>query len=125
MSVTTPRVRTQKASDLVHLDTYTREDRLIFSKADGEKAYVGRVYRASPLVGGGSEFSNVIVNVIKAMPDDAVIQVSLLCEPDHVAAATFGRNKNRGSAVISELIARQQEYSMTRWPSAGGTTCRP
>ena len=108
MSVTTPRVRTQKASDLVHLDTYTREDRLIFSKADGEKAYVGRVYRASPLVGGGSEFSNVIVNVIKAMPDDAVIQVSLLCEPDHVAAATFGRNKNRGSAVISELIARQQ-----------------
>lgn len=108
MSVTTSRVRTQKASDLVHLDTYTREDRLIFSKADGEKSYVGRVYRASPLVGGGSEFSNVIVNVIKAMPDDAVIQVSLLCEPDHAAGATFGRNKAHGSAVIGDLISRQQ-----------------
>ena len=66
MKVITPKLRTQRASDLVNLDTYTRDDHLIFSKADGDKSYVGRVYVASPLLGGGSEFSNVIVNVVPA-----------------------------------------------------------
>jgi conjugal transfer ATP-binding protein TraC len=101
-------MRTQRASALVNLDTYTREDHLIFSKADGDKSYVGRVYVASPLLGGGSEFSNVIVNAIKAMPDDSVIQVSLMCTPDFDAVHTFGKCKSRGSDMVSELVARQQ-----------------
>lgn len=108
MKITTPRLRTQRASDLVNLDTYTQDDHLVFSKADGDKSYVGRVYVASPLVGGGSEFSNVIVNAIKSMPDDSVIQISLVCTPDHEAGATFGKNKDRGSEMITELIKRQQ-----------------
>ena len=93
---------------MVNLDTYTKADNLIFSKADGDKSFVGRVYAASPLVGGGNEFSNVIVNAIKSMPDDSVIQVSLLCDPDYAAASTFGKNKDRGGEVVSQLIAHQQ-----------------
>jgi conjugal transfer ATP-binding protein TraC len=108
VNITTPKIRTQRASDLVNLDAYTREDHLLFSKADGDKSYVGRVYVARPLLGGGSEFANVIVNVIKSMPDDSVIQVSLLCTPDHDAAHTFGKNKDRGSAVVTELVERQK-----------------
>lgn len=108
MKVTSPRVRSQRASDLINLDTYTQADNLVFSKADGDKSFVGRVYVASPLMGGGSDFSNVIVNVIKSMPDDSVVTVSLLCEPDHQAAHTFGKNKDQAGEVITELIQNHQ-----------------
>jgi conjugal transfer ATP-binding protein TraC len=108
LKVTTPRIRSQRASDLINLDTYTSADNLIFAKADGDKSFVGRAYVASPLMGGGTDFSNVIVNAIKSMPDDAVITVSLLCEPDYDAAMLFGKNKDRGGEVVSELIQQQQ-----------------
>jgi conjugal transfer ATP-binding protein TraC len=109
MTVTTERIRTQKASDIIHLDTYTGdEERLIFAKPDGDKAFVGRVYVASPLVGHGGEFSNVVQNLLKSAPDDSVIQVSLLCTPDHEAADVYARNKEHGPGATTELVQRQR-----------------
>ena len=110
MEVKTAKFRTQRASGLVNLDTYTADTDLIFSKADGEnKTYIGRAYQASPLIGGGVEFGTVIQNVFKTVPDDTVIQVSMVCAPDHDAAEVFGRNKTHGGPMIQELVARQQK----------------
>lgn len=108
MKLITPRVKSVPASSMVNLDTYTAEDKLIFSKADGDKAYIGRVYKATPLVGGGHEFANVVRNVFKSVPDDSVIQATLLCAPDHGAPERFARNKDQGSATVLELVARQR-----------------
>lgn len=109
MSVMTERVRTQKTSDLINLDTYTSdEDRLIFSKAEGDRAYVGRVYVASPLIGAGNEFGNVVTNLLKSLPDDSIVQVSLMCTPAHEAPNVFTRNKFAGGQACDELIQLQQ-----------------
>ena len=85
MTLKTPSVKTQKASDLINLDTYTAEEHLIVSKAKQDKTYVGRAYSMSPIVGGGGEFATVIQNIFKSCPDDSVIQVSLISEPDYDA----------------------------------------
>ncbi|HSY26461.1 MAG TPA: conjugal transfer protein TraC, partial [Burkholderiaceae bacterium] len=91
----------------MNLDTYTREDHLIVSKADGDKTYIGRVYLMSPLAGGGGEFSTVVQHIIKSAPDDTVIQVSLVCEPDYEAEHIFAKGKSAGGPLVTELIKRQ------------------
>ncbi|MGR9587093.1 TraC family protein [Pandoraea sputorum] len=96
-------------SSVINLETYTTDSNLIVSKADSEKAYVGAVYRMSPLSGGGGEFSTVIQNAFKAVPDDSVIQVSLIAQPDHAAPEAFAKGKVHGGEVVQHLISRQKK----------------
>ncbi|RQQ88677.1 conjugal transfer protein TraC [Burkholderia stagnalis] len=108
MTVTTQKVRRSPASKMINVETYTSDTNLVVTKAPGaEKPFIGGVYRMSPLAGGGGEFSTVVQNVFKAVPDDSVIQVSLLVHPDHEAPATFRKGKNYGGHVIQDLIRRQ------------------
>lgn len=107
MNVHSLKYKSQPISDYINLETYTTDNHLIIGKAEGDKMTVGRVYEMSPLAGGGSEFSDVILNIAKTAPDDAVIQVSLFCHPDYDAAATYLKNKNFGGEVIQELITRK------------------
>lgn len=101
--------RTKRASDIINLETYTPDSHLLISKAaGGEKPYIGAVYRMSPLAGGGGEFSTVVQNVFKAVPDDSVITVSLLVQPDHHAPAAFAKGKVNGGYVVTDLVNRQR-----------------
>jgi conjugal transfer ATP-binding protein TraC len=102
--------RTKRASEMIHLETYTADSHLLISKAPGnERPYIGAVYRMSPLSGGGGEFSTVVQNVFKAVPDDSVITVSLLVQPDHDAPAVFAKGKTNGGRVILDLVERQRK----------------
>lgn len=94
---------------MINLETYTSDSNLVISKADAEKPYVGAVYRMSPLAGGGGEFSTVVQNVFKAVPDDSVIQVSLIVHPDHKAPETFAKGKVHGGHVVQDLVKRQKK----------------
>lgn len=102
------KTQSKPASSFVNLDTYTRDDHLVISKAAGDKTYIGRVYEMSPLVGGGGDFATVVQNVFKSAPDDGLIQVSLICEPDHEAAATWAKNKGQGSDTVTTLVQQQR-----------------
>ena len=62
--------RTVPASSVVNLETYTEDTNLMVSKFHTDRPYVGAVYSMSPLSGGGGEFSTVVQNVFKAVPDD-------------------------------------------------------
>jgi conjugal transfer ATP-binding protein TraC len=106
LTATTQKLKTCPASDFVNLETYTSDTNLVISKAEAEKPYVGAVYRMSPLAGGGGEFSTVVQNIFKAVPDDSVIQVSLVVHPDHDAAETFAKGKVHGGHIVQDLIAR-------------------
>jgi conjugal transfer ATP-binding protein TraC len=99
---------TVPASSVVNLETYTEDTNLMVSKFRSDRPYVGAVYAMSPLSGGGGEFSTVVQNVFKAVPDDSVIQVSLLVAPDHEAPNAFAKGKVHGGPVVQELIARQK-----------------
>ena len=101
--------RSRPASDLVNLDTYTREQHLVVSKADGDKTYVGRAYRMSPLLGGGAEFAKVIKNIFKTLPDDSVIQVNEICQPYQDLPNIFKQGKTQGGTVVSTLIGQHAE----------------
>lgn len=107
MNVLSLKYKSQKISDFINLETYTSDSHLIVSKAEGDKMMVGRVYEMSPLAGGGSEFSDVIHNIAKTSPDDAVIQVTLFCHPDHEAVETFLKNKVHGGEIVQELVTRK------------------
>lgn len=109
MTLKTPSVKTQKASDLINLDTYTAEEHLIVSKAKQDKTYVGRAYSMSPIVGGGGEFATVIQNIFKSCPDDSVIQVSLISEPDYDAAGIYASHKLHGGQMVQELVQKQKD----------------
>ncbi|RNM03038.1 TraC family protein [Ralstonia pseudosolanacearum] len=100
--------RTVPASSVVNLETYTEDTNLMVSKFHTDRPYVGAVYSMSPLSGGGGEFSTVVQNVFKAVPDDSVIQVSLLVAPDHDVPEAFAKGKVHGGPVVQELIARQK-----------------
>ena len=101
-------VRTEPASSMIHLETYTNEDRLIVSKADGDKLMIGRVIEASPLIAGGGDFGVTVNSVIRAAPDNSVIQVSLVGAPDLDAPARYAQGKTHGSRAVSELVERQR-----------------
>jgi conjugal transfer ATP-binding protein TraC len=108
VTLRTPNFKTQFASDLIHLDTYTANDHLIVSKAKQDKTYVGRAYLMSPLVGGGGEFGTVVQNIFKSCPDDSLIQVSLISEPDYEAARLYAKGKTHGGEMVSELVNKQK-----------------
>lgn len=109
MSITTNSFKTRKASALINLDTYSKQERLIFSKAEGDKPFCGKVYRMSPLIGGGAEFSTVVKALFKGLVDDSVMQVSLVGAPDHSWPELFLKNKDRGGALITELMQQQSK----------------
>lgn len=93
--------------NLINLETYTKGNGLIISKAPGDKTFIGRAYITSPLIGGGGEFGTIVKNIFKVAPDDSCIQVSLVCSPDREAPQRYMRNKDRGSPTITELVKRQ------------------
>lgn len=109
MSLFNPASKTQKASDLINLDTYTRGEHLVVSKAEGDKTYVGRAYWMRPLLGGGSEFATVVKNVFKTLPDDSVIQISEICQPDVNLPHVFKQGKTHGGEVVGQLIEQQAQ----------------
>jgi conjugal transfer ATP-binding protein TraC len=109
VNVLTLKYKSQKISDYINLETYTSDHHLIVCKAQGDQMMVGRVYEMSPLSGGGSEFRDVIHNIAKTAPDDAVIQVSTICYPDHEAAQTFLKNKVHGGEIVQELVKRKAD----------------
>ncbi|WP_062085485.1 TraC family protein [Caballeronia udeis] len=109
MTATTQKLQKKPASDMVNLETYTSDTNLVISKAEAEKPYVGAVYRMTPLAGGGGEFSTVVQNIFKAVPDDSVIQVSLVVHPDHEAPETFAKGKLYGGHVVQDLIGRHKK----------------
>jgi len=113
VNVQSQKYKSQNTSDFINLETYTSDTHLIIGKADGDKMMVGRVYEMSPLAGGGSEFGDVIHNIAKTSPDDAVIQVTLFCHPDHEAAATFTKNKSHGGVLVQELVAKKANLLTT------------
>lgn len=113
MNVLTLKYKSQNISDYINLETYTSDSHLIVSKAEGDKMMAGRVYEMSPLSGGGTEFSDVIHNIAKTAPDDAVIQVTTICYPDYEAAETFLKNKTKGGEIVQELIRRKAELLKT------------
>ena len=101
-------VRTAPASSMIHLETYTNETRLIVSKADGDKLMIGRVIEASPMIAGGGDFGVTVNSVIRAAPDNAVIQVSLVSSPDHAGPGKYADCKTHGSRAITALVDRQR-----------------
>lgn len=110
LTATTLKVRRSPASDILNIETYTSDSNLVISKAPGaERPLIGAVYRMSPLAGGGGEFSTVVQNVFKAVPDQSVIQVTLVIHPDHDAPDTYLKGKLYGGPVVQDLIKRQAD----------------
>lgn len=101
-------VKTRKASDIIHLETYTDEDRLIVSKPDGDKLMIGRVIEASPLIAGGGDFGVTINSVIRSAPDNSVVQISLVGSPDFDAPGRYARGKPHGTRAVTELVQRHR-----------------
>lgn len=104
-----PDIPTQVSSSFVHLESYTRGSNLIVTKPEGNDIYVGRCYEMSPLAGGGVEFARLIQNLYKSAADEAVLQTSLLCFPDHDAPYNLVRGKNFGNKLLQELVHRQAQ----------------
>ena len=100
-------VRTEPASSMIHLETYTSDDHLIVSKADGDKLMIGRVIEASPLIAGGGDFGVTVNSVIRAAPDNSVIQISEICAPDFDAPQRYAAGKTFGTPAVTELVSRQ------------------
>lgn len=107
MIVQTLRTQTQPASELINIDSYQNGSNLIITKGIGDILTVGRIYEMSPLSGGGTEFNDVIHNIAKTSPENAVIQVSLFSYPDHDASETYLKNKDFGGDLIQALVGRK------------------
>jgi conjugal transfer ATP-binding protein TraC len=101
-------VRTSPASSMIHLETYTTEDRLIVSKPDGDKLMIGRAIEASALIAGGGDFGMTVNAVIRSAPDNSVVQVSLIGSPDFDGPARYVTGKDQGSRAVSELVQRHR-----------------
>jgi len=98
---------TQEMSSFLSIQSYSEESNLIFSQQVGKKSFVGRVYAASPLAGGGAEFSKLISAIFKSAPDDSVMQFSLVCTPDALIHKRYCSGKTTANSVLSELIDSQ------------------
>lgn len=102
------RTPTTQTSKFIALDSYFGDTGIFTSKLPGEnKIYVGCAYEMTPQVGGGTEFSDVVKNLLKILPDDAVLQTILACTPDEGIGERFLRGKTHGGEVVQELIHRQ------------------
>ena len=108
MAAITSKVKREKASKIVHLESYTADSNLAIARPPQEKANIGAVYRMSPLAGGGGEFSTVVRNIFKNLPEGSVIQCALVVSTDHDAPEVFARGKVHGGRVVQDLIRRQK-----------------
>ena len=97
----------QDMSSFLAIQSYTEESNMIVSQQEGNKSFVGRVYSATPLAGGGAEFSNLIGAIFKSAPDDSVMQFSLICTPDVSMHSQYCAGKSTTNTVLSELIKSQ------------------
>jgi len=97
----------QKLSEIIHLDSFESHNNIIVTKPKGDSDYLGCTYSMTPLSGAGAEVTTLVASVIKTAPDDSIIQVSLLCEPDVSAQSDYLRGKTHGGQVVSELIKRR------------------
>ena len=101
-------VKTQLGSDFLGIEAYIADTNMIITKhAHENRAYIGRAYRASPLTGGGQEFSALMASIFKDASDDSIMQVSLICHPDTEVPNVLCRGKTHGNDMIQELIERQ------------------
>lgn len=100
-------MKTRTISDFIGIETYTVAGDLIVTKPEKDGYFIGRAYEMTPLSGGGGEFSTVVTNLFKTAPDNSVIQVSLLCYPDHEAAGIYLTGKTHGSPMVQELVKNQ------------------
>ncbi len=107
MSIFRSTVETQEMSAFLAIQSYSKENNLIVSQQTGNKSFVGRVYSATPLAGGGSEFSNLISAIFKSAPDDSVMQFSLVCTPDVSLSMRYQKAKGAGNQALNELIGAQ------------------
>ncbi|PTT90211.1 conjugal transfer protein TraC [Pelomonas sp. HMWF004] len=107
MTALTTQYKKRPLSDVINLETYTRDSHLIISKPEGDKMMIGRAYEMTPLAGGGQEFSTVVAAMFKTAPDNSVIQITQIGYPDHDAANIFLRGKTHGAAVVQELAKRK------------------
>jgi conjugal transfer ATP-binding protein TraC len=104
----TPTVPTSK---FIGLDSYVGDTGIFTSKLPGEqKIYVGCAYEMMTQIGGGTEFSDVVKNLLKILPDDALLQSTLACTPDEDIAEKFLIGKTHGGEVVQELIHRQAKF---------------
>ena len=97
-------------SKFIGLDSYLGETGIFTSKLPGEsKIYVGCAYEMTTQIGGGTEFSDVVKNLLKILPDDALLQCTLACIPAEDIADRFLIGKSHGGEVVQELINRQAD----------------
>ena len=94
-------------SSFLAIQSYSAETGLIVSQQEGGNSFIGRVYCATPLAGGGAEFSNLISAIFKSAPDDAVMQFSLLCTPDAFLHSRYQAGKTCGNGALGELTQAQ------------------
>jgi conjugal transfer ATP-binding protein TraC len=99
----------QKLSDIIHLDSFEANNNIIVTKPRGDSDYLGCTYLMTPLSGAGQEVTTLMASVIKTAPDESIIQVSLLCEPDMWAQTDYLRGKTHGGHFIQELIQRRAD----------------
>jgi conjugal transfer ATP-binding protein TraC len=98
-------------SELLNLEAYTADRNLFISKIPGaldKKPLVGCVYEMTPLSGGGEEFMTVAAALFRSLPDDSVLQSSLLSFPDHNGPARTLLGKSQCTGVLQELMNRQK-----------------
>lgn len=99
--------KAQKISSIIHLDSFEAHNNIIVTKPSGDSDYLGCTYLMTPLSGAGQEVTTLMSSVIKTAPDESIIQVSLLCEPDLWAEGDYVRGKEHGGPVVQELIQRR------------------
>ena len=104
-----PDIPTQVSSSFLHVESYARGSNLIVSKPEGNSIYIGRCYEMSPLAGGGTEFAGLIQNIYKSAPDESVLQITLLCVPDHDVPYNLVRGKTHGNRLLQELVHRHAQ----------------
>ena len=101
-------VRKTDASAFINLETYTNEDHLIVTKSQGDKVMVGRVLEATALIASGGDFGVTINSVIRAAPDNAVIQITEIGSPDFDAPDRYALGKTHGTRAVGELVQRHK-----------------
>jgi len=107
MSLTIRNVKKKPSSSFLNIETYVKASGLIVVQPDGDKTYIGRAYRMSPLTGNGGDFISIVQNVFRTMPEDSVLQCNLHISPDLDAPAIYKMGKVHGGPLIQELVERE------------------
>ena len=109
MFLTKSNIEIQDMSAFLAIHSYSEENNMIVSQQTDKKSFVGRVYSATPLSGGGTEFSNLISAIFKSAPDDAIMQFSLMCKPDLTLSSNYRSGKKTANQALNALIGEQSQ----------------